>query len=257
MVLKYLQNKSICTVSELFTHAIQIEPAKQGKAEQMRLSDILRRNGWARSRKRIEGTRQWCWEKIGIEVGTLSNLCSATISDSVSLPNSEVGTEVRTPSNPYSITASDVVSSPVPTFLPKNNSHDNVSTGFDIVIKSQTPNMDAPDKVWNRGGDTCSNDSQKLLEQGLEGVPTSPQRGGDTSAKLEKVTDEDAQTMRDIARDFWPEYYPEQIQGLITQMYGWQAPGTRYKDATLAEWLQGEDDLTRDRITELIRLRKG
>jgi len=54
---------------------------------------------------------------------------------------------------------------------------------------------------------------------------------------------------------WWPEYYPEQMQSLITQMYGWQAPGTKYDMATLAEWLEGEDGLIRDRITELVHLR--
>jgi putative DNA primase/helicase len=73
----------------------------------------------------------------------------------------------------------------------------------------------------------------------------------------EKVTPEDAQTMRDIARVWWLEYYPERIQGLVTQMYGWQAPGTKYDAATIAEWLQGEDDLIRDRITELMHRRRG
>jgi predicted P-loop ATPase len=252
VVLNYLQNKSMCTVSELFTHAIQIELAKQGKAEQMRLSDILRRNGWARSRKRIEGMRQWCWEKI--EVGTPSNLCSITISDSVSLPTNEVGTEVGTPSNLCSTTDVEIVSLPVPTFLPKDNCN-NPSTGFDSVIKNQTPNIDVPDKVCDRGGDSYSNNSQNPLEQGLEGVPTSSQRGGDTSSKLEKVTDEDAQKLRDIALVWWLEYYPEQIQSLVTQMYGRQAPGTRYDGAILAEWLQGEDEVIRDRLTELIHLR--
>jgi hypothetical protein len=71
-----------------------------------------------------------------------------------------------------------------------------------------------------------------------------------------KIAPEDAQAMRNIALDFWSEYYPEQIQGLIAQMYGWQAPGTRYDIAVLVEWLQGEDDLIRNRLTELIRLRK-
>jgi predicted P-loop ATPase len=254
-VLNYLQNKSICTVSELFTHAIQIELAKQGKAEQMRLSDILRRNGWARSRKRIKGTRQWCWEKIGIEVGTPSNLCSATISDSESPPDTEVGTEVGTPSNSCSIRNVEIVSSPVPTFLPKNKCN-NASPEFDNVIKSEIPSIDVPDKVCDRGGDTCSNDSQNPLEQSLEGVPTSPERGGDTSSKLEKVTDEDAQAMRDTALVWWPEYYPEQMQALLTQMYGWQAPGTKYDVAIIAEWLQGEDALIRERITELVHLRE-
>jgi hypothetical protein len=149
------------------------------------------------------------------------------------------------------------VSSPVPTFLPKDNYNNNVPNKIDTAIKNQMPSMDTPDKVENIGGDTRSNNSQKPLEQGLEGVPTSSQRGGDTSAKLEKVTDEDAQAMRSIAMDFWSEYYPEQIQSLIVQMYGWQAPGTRYDVAILVEWLQGEDDLIRDRLTKLIRLRKG
>ena len=70
-----------------------------------------------------------------------------------------------------------------------------------------------------------------------------------------KVTPEDAQKMRDIARVWWLEYYPERIQALVTQMYGWQAPGTKYDVATLAEWLGGEDSLIRDRIAELIRRR--
>jgi predicted P-loop ATPase len=256
MVLNYLQNKSLCTVSELFTHAIQIELAKQGKAEQMRLSDILRRNGWVRSKKRIEGKSQWSWEKIGTEVGTPSDLCSTTISDSAFPPNSEVGTEVGAPSNPYSVVTSDVLFPPVPTFLPKDKYKNNTPAGIDIVIKNQIPGINTPSKGENLGGNTSTNDDQNPLAQGLEGVPTSSQRGGNTSAKLEKVSDEDAQAMRSIALDFWPKYYPDQVQSLLTQMYGWQSPGTKYDVAIIAEWLQGEDDLTRDRLTELIRRRK-
>ena len=71
-----------------------------------------------------------------------------------------------------------------------------------------------------------------------------------------KVTPDDAQAMRDIALVWWPEYYPDQMQALLTQMYGWQAPGTKYDATTLAEWLQGEDDLIRDRIIELIHRRR-
>ena len=72
-----------------------------------------------------------------------------------------------------------------------------------------------------------------------------------------KVTPEDAQKMRDIALVWWPKYYPEQMQALLTQMYGWQTPGAKYDATTLVEWLQGEDDLIRDRITELINRRRG
>jgi hypothetical protein len=47
------------------------------------------------------------------------------------------------------------------------------------------------------------------------------------------------------------------MQALLTQMYGWQGPGTKYDVATLAEWLEGEDELIRDRITELMHRRRG
>jgi putative DNA primase/helicase len=87
--------------------------------------------------------------------------------------------------------------------------------------------------------------------QKLAGILTQPQ------PLPKKVTPDDAEVMRDIALVWWSEYYPEQMQALLTQMYGWQAPGTKYDVATLAEWLEGEDDLIRDRITQLIHRRKA
>jgi predicted P-loop ATPase len=233
-VLNYLQAKSICTVSELLTKVIQIELAKQGKAEQMRLSDILRRNGWVRTKqKRIEGKVQRYWERV------------VTGGDGVV-------TEVVTPSNSCCTTILDIVSPPVTTFLPKHSQNNNACAEADILIRNQTPKVEVLGESGNQGGDTCLDNSQNLLEEGLESVTTSFQQGGDTSSKLEKVTDEDAQKLRDIALVWWPEYYPEQMQSLLTQMYSWQTPGTKYNVATIAEWLQGEDELIRDRITELI-----
>jgi putative DNA primase/helicase len=87
--------------------------------------------------------------------------------------------------------------------------------------------------------------------QKLADILTQPQQ------LFKKVTPEDAQKMRDIARVWWLEYYPERIQALVTQMYGWQGPGTKYNVGILVEWLQGEDDLIRDRITELMHRRRG
>jgi predicted P-loop ATPase len=257
VVLNYLQNKSICTVSELFTHAIQLELAKQGKAEQMRLSDILRRNGWMKTAKRIEGKFQKCWEKAASEVVSPQNPQPTSNLDIVIPPNNEVVSEVVSPSKPCSITISSTLIPPDTTFLLKDYSENNADIEADTSIRNQTPNISTPSKGWNIGGITCSDDSQNLVGQSLGGDTTSPERGGITSSKLEKVTDEDAQAMRSIAVDFWPEYYPDQKQSLLTQMYGRQAPGTRYDVAILAEWLEGEDELIRDRLTELIRLRKG
>jgi hypothetical protein len=67
-----------------------------------------------------------------------------------------------------------------------------------------------------------------------------------------KVSPEDAEKLRDIALVWWPEYYPGQLQNLLTQMYGWNAPGTKYDVAVIAEWLEGQDELIRYRITELV-----
>jgi predicted P-loop ATPase len=227
VVLNYLQNKSICTVSELFTHAIQIELAKQGKAEQMRLSDILRRNGWVRSKKRIEGKPQWSWEKMIVEVGTHSNPYCTTISNSVFPPDGKVGTEVGTPSNPYEAVTSDVLFPPVPTFLPKDNSNNKTSDGIDIAIINQTPSMDIPSKGENLGGNTSSNDSQNPLEQGLEGVPTSSQRGGNTSAKLENVNDEHcAKMLADKMRKALAKASYEDAAEVIKQVVA-SAPGVK------------------------------
>jgi hypothetical protein len=147
------------------------------------------------------------------------------------------------------------VSPPVTTFLLKHSQNDSACAEADILIRSQTPKVEVPGESANQGGDTFLDNSQNLLEEGLESVTTSSQQGGDTSSKLEKVTDEDAQKLRDIALVWWLEYYPEQMQALLTQMYAWQAPGTKYDVATLAEWLEGEDDLIRDRITKLIHRR--
>jgi hypothetical protein len=72
-----------------------------------------------------------------------------------------------------------------------------------------------------------------------------------------QMAPDDAQKLREIATLWWDKYYPEQMQSLVAQMYGWQAPGNKYNVAIITEWLEGEDSFIRDRITELIRLRKG
>lgn len=38
----------------------------------------------------------------------------------------------------------------------------------------------------------------------------------------------DAEKIRDIARIWWDEYYPEHTGSLITQMFAWKSPGQKY-----------------------------
>jgi len=134
----------------------------------------------------------------------------------------------------------------LPASLPKNIGSDD---GSDETL-TQSAGSDGSD-VSSPFAEVCrlvsqftDADWQKLMELR---PPVQPLPG--------RIAPEDAQAIRDIAQVWWPEYYPEQMQALLTQMYGWQSPGTKYDVATLAEWLEGEDSLVRDRITELIHRR--
>jgi putative DNA primase/helicase len=76
------------------------------------------------------------------------------------------------------------------------------------------------------------------------------------SPENKSVTPEDAEKLRDIALIWWDEYYPEQLQSLDTQMFGWNAPGKKYDLAAIADWLEAENELVQQRITELIHRRE-
>jgi len=81
--------------------------------------------------------------------------------------------------------------------------------------------------------------------------PISPQ----PAPEPEIIAPTDAEKLREIATVWWDKYFPEQLQTLITQMFGWGAPGTKYDAATIATWLATEGAVVRDRIGELIRRR--
>ncbi|MEG5176263.1 VapE domain-containing protein [Microcoleus sp. B3-D7] len=257
-ILTYLQHKSATTVSDLLTKVIGLDLAQQKKAEQMRVSDILRCNGWVRSKKRIEGKPQWCWEKVVSEVGTPQNPLSTTVSttfqDEVT---TEVGTEVGTPSNSLFSTLSDVVFPPVPTFTQKDCLNQSTHPKNLYSNKKSSDGSIDSREVCEQGGNISPDNPQDSVEQRLQGVPTSVSRGGNTPSEPEKIADEDAQRLRDIALIWWSEYYPEQVQTLLTQMYGWQTPGRKYSAATITDWLEEEEQPVRDRLTELMRLREG
>lgn len=150
-ILSYLDTKSICTISELLNKPLAIELQHQGKAEQMRVGNILRRNGWKRApgQKRIDGKPQWYWEKV------------VTGGD-------EVVTEVVTPLNPLSTTISEQVSLPVTTFSSNFSPNTN-----DVVDADETNNSQSGESLENRGSDTHPQTSESFSEQRLEGVTTS------------------------------------------------------------------------------------
>ncbi|TAG98768.1 MAG: DUF3987 domain-containing protein [Oscillatoriales cyanobacterium] len=71
----------------------------------------------------------------------------------------------------------------------------------------------------------------------------------------QSITPEDAEIIRNIALIWWDEYYPEHMGSLIVQMFGWQSTGQRYSQEIINQWLETEDELVRDRITQLFTLK--
>lgn len=68
------------------------------------------------------------------------------------------------------------------------------------------------------------------------------------------ITRADATKLKDIATTWWEEYYPEHIQSLRTQLFGWGSVGNRYTPETVFEWLKGQKQVVRDRLMELYEM---
>lgn len=83
------------------------------------------------------------------------------------------------------------------------------------------------------------------IEQPAE--PTSPEL-------LAVITRADAGKLKDIATVWWDEYYPEHVQSLRTQLFGWGSVGNRYAPETVMEWLTVQKPKVRDRLIELYEL---
>jgi len=92
--------------------------------------------------------------------------------------------------------------------------------------------------------------AETLLQQDSESV----EEFWSSASVLPEVEEEDAAKMRDIAVVWWPEMYPDALQSLIAQMFGWGAPARKYSAVQIAQWLQGEDDLVKYRIGELMAI---
>ena len=91
-ILNYLDNKSTCTIADLLEKPIGLELAKQSKNEQMRVSNILRRNGWVKVRKQIGNKREMFWEKVWQEVCQVSNPLPVNVLDNAATPATPIST---------------------------------------------------------------------------------------------------------------------------------------------------------------------
>jgi predicted P-loop ATPase len=144
-ILKYLELRSTCTICDILEKPLGLDIGQHGKGEQMRVSDILRRNGWVRFHERVDGKLQRCWKKV------------------------------VTPQNPLYNSTSDTALPPVTTFLPKHSPDSDSATGGDETENSQTEKS-----FENGGGNSTSANLQNLTQQDLSPVTTSPKQGGNT-----------------------------------------------------------------------------
>ena len=152
-ILSYLEFRETCTVGELLEKVIGMDLAQQKKAEQMRVSDILRCCGWMKATKRIDGKLQKCWERV-VTGGN------------------EVVTEVVTPQNPLSVSISEVVLPPVTT------SNSNFSKNIDLAtqnieLAAESDGIEKNKTFETLGGNTLAATSETPTEQEFDAVTTS------------------------------------------------------------------------------------
>ncbi|BAU12512.1 hypothetical protein LEP3755_30420 [Leptolyngbya sp. NIES-3755] len=62
-VLNYATDQDFITTKEILDRPLQIEVSKQDKASQMRVAEILKKAGWLKGTKRVDGRLTKCWCK--------------------------------------------------------------------------------------------------------------------------------------------------------------------------------------------------
>jgi hypothetical protein len=159
--------------------------------------------------------------------------------------------------------------SPQPTQPTLTQKPDSESVSVAHTSISPSPHLPTPDEIsvgycgLSVGLDTHTLEplSDKVLDTtvGSVGLNSPPLENSPPlmMSCTTEISTEDAQKLQDIALIWWPQYYPGQLQSLISQMYGWNAPGAKYDVAVIANWLERQDELIRDRITKLVNQKKA
>ena len=174
-LLNHLQDKSACTISDLLTKIIGLELAKQNRGEQMRVSNILRRNGWTKVRKQIGNKREWFWEKVGQEVGQVLNpLPTSVLEES----REKVGQEVGQVLNPLPTSVLEEAAQPAQPFLSNfsKNQENTTSTTHAAYLTDATLENCERFEVGGRAGWAAQNKTHEtFMVQGLESAQPAAQ----------------------------------------------------------------------------------
>ena len=142
-ILNYIEHRDWCTVGELLEKVIGLDLAQHKRAEQMRVADILRCNGWEKNMRRIDGKRYKGWEKVV----------------------SEVVSEVVSSQNPISVSVLEIMTPPDTTSDLKHFQNN------DLI--AETIEIKNSDTFKARGGDSSAVVSETLAAQDLQPGTTS------------------------------------------------------------------------------------
>ena len=156
------------------------------------------------------------------------------------VPESESESESETTAEPTSLTAEST--SVIPELISAPAEPTSVAPE-PIASEPAIPELIVSEPIAPEAASTPLEPSASV-EPISNSVPTSNQ-----------ISSLDAEKLQNIALIWWPEYYPHQLQSLIAQMYGWNAPGAKYDVDVIAMWLASQDELIRNRINHLISLK--
>jgi hypothetical protein len=180
---------------------------------------------------------------------------------------SESESESETTAEPTSITAEstsvipELISAPAePTSVTPEPATPEPIAPEPIASESATPELIASEPIA----------AEPLAPESITPEPITPEAAStplEPSASVEptsnsvptpnQISSLDAEKLQNIALIWWPEYYPDQLQSLVAQMYGWDAPGTKYDVDVIAMWLESQDEVIRNRINHLISLKNN
>ncbi|MGF1538521.1 MAG: VapE domain-containing protein [Elainellaceae cyanobacterium] len=175
---RYIETRDYVTTTELLSEAIGLELAHQGKAEEMRCTNLLKSWGWDSKQKRVNGkkSRIWISPSVGLEVGTVGTIDNKDISDiDISIGREVSQPSVPTPSQPpfdrLGHSSQENKDTPAPTGCPNR--------------PVPTPPFSQSSRTGDIGLSSPEEPSRKLYESGDSGVTVEAIADADCLAKIE------------------------------------------------------------------------
>ncbi len=101
----YLLNRQRTSVGEILTEVLKLELARQDRATEMRVAELLRRMGWKKTKQElINGKRRWAWEPTTKVVQEVVQVVQEVVQEVVQYSNPDISTlseSIAQPAQPF------------------------------------------------------------------------------------------------------------------------------------------------------------